>query len=229
MNSGPKGRFSGAARSVRGDDKGMERSSRVVLGLLTLLLPAACTSTQATLDPAKVAASQPAPAAVASTAVVPPAPAKTPPMPGQSASSPAAAATPAPPAAGSQQAALTRPARIEFAPIVGATVDSVGPLSHRLALDAKARGITVAPANDPGITHVLKGYFSAFSEGKQTTVVYVWDVIDPSGNRLHRIQGQKVITGTKGDGWASVTPSTMEAIADDTISQFTSWLSGAKA
>jgi hypothetical protein len=208
----------------------MERSPLVVLGLLTLLLPAACTSTQSTLDPAKVAASQPAPAAAASATAVPPAPAKTPPMPGQSASaSTPAAATPAPPAASGQQAALTRPARIEFAPIVGATVDSVGPLSHRLALDAKARGIAIAPASDPGITHVLKGYFSAFSEGKETTVVYVWDVIDPSGNRLHRIQGQKVITGTKGDGWASVTPATMEAIADDTISQFASWLSGAKA
>lgn len=70
----------------------------------------------------------------------------------------------------------------------------------------------------------MKGYFSAIADGGKTTVIYVWDVLDPSGNRLHRIQGQQAAPGGQGDGWSSVTSATMEAVADSTISQLSAWL-----
>jgi hypothetical protein len=74
---------------------------------------------------------------------------------------------------------------------------------------------------------VLKGYFSTMSEGKDTTVIYVWDVYDPAGNRLHRINGQqKAASVNGGEGWAAVAPETMQAIADQTIDQFATWLGG---
>ena len=43
------------------------------------------------------------------------------------------------------------------------------------------------------------------TEGKQTTVLYVWDVYDRSGNRLHRINGQREVAGSNGgEGWNAV-------------------------
>jgi len=52
------------------------------------------------------------------------------------------------------------------------------------------------------------------SEGKDTTVIYVWDIYDPAGNRLHRINGQqKEPSVNKGEGWAAVAPATMKGIA----------------
>ncbi|BAB49752.1 msr2684 [Mesorhizobium japonicum MAFF 303099] len=79
---------------------------------------------------------------------------------------------------------------------------------------------------------MLKGYFSAISEGKDTTVIYVWDVYDPSGNRLHRINGQmkapsvNSAAGAGADSWKGVSPATMQAIADQTIDQFAAFLGG---
>jgi len=124
-----------------------------------------------------------------------------------------------------QMAAIAANARVEFAPVVGAPTDKVGPLAARLSARAAQRGIGVAAAGDPNATNVLKGYFSAFTDGGRTTVIYVWDVLDPAGNRLHRIQGQQNVTGSQGNGWNAVTPAAMEAIADRTIDDLAVWLS----
>lgn len=135
---------------------------------------------------------------------------------------------PAPAATGQSGpvAAIGSNERIQVAPIVGSTVEAVTPLTERLALKAKERGIRLAGSSDSSVTHVLKGYFSAITEGRQTTVIYVWDVLDPAGNRLHRIQGQQKVAAAAGrDGWASVPAETMQAIADQTVDQLTQWLS----
>jgi hypothetical protein len=140
-----------------------------------------------------------------------------------------AAAAPAAAPSAAELAAIAPKTHIQFAPIIGATTEAVAPLSQRLAADARADGISIVPANAKGTTHILKGYFSAFSVDQKTTVIYVWDVLDPSGNRLHRIEGQEVTSGGKGTGWSSVSAALMEKIADDTMKQFTAWLVKAKA
>jgi len=53
----------------------------------------------------------------------------------------------------------------------------------------------------------------------------IWDVLDPAGNRLHRIQGQQKVTGGDGTGWTAVSAADMRAVADTTASQLTAWLS----
>jgi hypothetical protein len=122
-------------------------------------------------------------------------------------------------------AAVNSNARIQFAPVIGAAAEAVPALSTRLRARASQRGVTVAGSGDPAVTHVMKGYFSAFTDRGETTVIYVWDVLDPAGNRLHRIQGQQTETGTGGEGWNAVTAPTMEAIADRTVDELAVWLS----
>lgn len=124
-----------------------------------------------------------------------------------------------------QVAAINTNARVRFAPAIGVSADAIPTLSARLRARAGQRGLTVVGSGDGLASHVLKGYFSAFSDGGQTTVIYVWDVLDPSGNRLHRIQGQQSQQGTAGEGWSAVTTPTMEAIADRTIDDLAVWLS----
>lgn len=136
----------------------------------------------------------------------------------------AAGGTPATSAAATQGGTTTSiPAatRLQFAPIIGTPVEAAGPLSERLTLRARERGIAIARAGEP-LSHIMKGYFSALPEGRQTTVVYVWDVLDGSGNRLHRIQGSEVVEG--GNGWPSVSAEAMQRIADRTMEQLTTWL-----
>lgn len=123
-----------------------------------------------------------------------------------------------------QTAAVVTDARIQFAPVVGAGAEASAPLSARLAAQAGARGISLVQPGDQSANLVMKGYFSAISEGSETTVIYVWDVLDLAGTRVHRIQGQSKSPSGTAEGWAAVQPATMEAIADQTVDQLTAWL-----
>lgn len=122
-----------------------------------------------------------------------------------------------------QAAAIPAQLRVHFAPVIGAPDQVSAPLSARLAVRARERGVNLVQNGDSGATHIVRGYFSTISEGSETTVIYVWDVTDPGGTRVHRIQGQ-VRSGAGGGGWASVDAPTMEAIADQTIDQLAGWL-----
>ncbi|RCS25549.1 hypothetical protein DUT91_01805 [Phyllobacterium salinisoli] len=141
----------------------------------------------------------------------------------------AAGQTATQPGTGSQTAGTLRLDKLQIAPIVGAPVSVVTPLSRRLAADAKAKGVTLAGPNEAGQAYVMKGYFSALAENNETTVLYVWDILDPSGNRLHRIQGQEKVAGSAPDSWSAVPASAMEAIAGRTMQEYASWLAANRA
>lgn len=188
----------------------MRRSHVTTVSLLAALALAACTNAKDVLEPSAI--TPPAPQGDAAVAV----PAPTPPAP--------AVSSPVTPA---QSAAILSKTRLQVAPIVGASVEAATPLTAELQTRARQRGITLAGSTDQTATHVLKGYFSTMSEGTDTTVIYVWDVYDPAGNRLHRINGQqKAPSVNGGEGWAAVSPATMQAIADQTIDQVAAWLTG---
>ncbi|CAN7404015.1 hypothetical protein [Neorhizobium sp. LjRoot104] len=125
-----------------------------------------------------------------------------------------------------QQSASLPPASgptVRFLPIIGAPVQAVTPLSRQLGAQARANGLTIRPSSDNSTEHILKGYFSAFSDGGKVTIVYVWDILDGSGARLHRMQGQESVPGSGQDPWASVPASTMETIAARTIQDYVAW------
>ncbi|UVC11966.1 hypothetical protein IHQ71_17685 [Rhizobium sp. TH2] len=112
---------------------------------------------------------------------------------------------------------------IRFLPIIGAPVQAVTPLSKELGVSARGNGLTIKSSSDQTAQHVLKGYLSAFSDGDKVTVVYVWDVLDNAGGRLHRIQGQANVTGGGGDAWASVPATVMQEIGVNTIAEYMKW------
>ena len=184
----------------------MKRLPFLAASLLAAIVVSACSSTQDVLEPSAIAASPPAPGALQAENEVGA-------VPVQAASTNTTAAL---------NPGIAARTRLRFDPIVGATVDVATPLTERLAQRARARGITLAGNADPSTTHVLKGYFSTMTEGGRTTVIYVWDVYDPQGIRLHRINGQQ--KAGKGEGWTAVSSTTMQAIADSTIDQLASWL-----
>lgn len=183
----------------------MRRSLSTAVSLLMITALSACTRANDVLEPSAIApqASQGLPAAQGDPAL----------------------GTPAMQATAPVSPAVLSKTLLQIAPIVGATVEAATPLTERLALRARERGIRLAGSAGTSPTHVLKGYFSAIAEGKDTTVIYVWDIYDPAGNRLHRINGQQKAPSVKGgEGWTAVSPATMQAIADATIDQLAAWL-----
>ncbi|KUM24337.1 hypothetical protein AU467_30835 [Mesorhizobium loti] len=195
----------------------MRRSQVTTVSLLAALALTACTNAKDVLEPSAItppaSSAQSLPATQGTSATTSP-----------TTTSPAPAPTASTPATPAQTAALAK-TRLQVAPIVGASVEAAAPLTAELQARARQRGVTLVGSTDQTATHVLKGYFSTMSEGKDTTVIYVWDVYDPSGNRLHRINGQqKAPSVGSSEGWQAVAPATMQAIADQTIDQFTAWL-----
>lgn len=128
---------------------------------------------------------------------------------------------------GAEEIAVATPQKsgetIRFLPIIGAPVEAVTPLSKRLGAEARSNGLTIRSASDNSSKYILKGYFSAMKDNGGTTVVYVWDVLDGSGARLHRIQGQETVSGTASDPWSAVPARTMEGIAQKTIREYLDW------
>ena len=112
---------------------------------------------------------------------------------------------------------------IRFLPIIGAPVQAVTPLSRQLAAAARSNGLAIRPSSDASTEHILKGYFSALSDDGKVTVVYVWDVLDNAGARLHRMQGQETLSAQGSDPWAAIPASVMQSIADKTISGYLEW------
>ncbi|MCL6707024.1 hypothetical protein M8R20_08435 [Pseudomonas sp. R2.Fl] len=154
----------------------------------------------------------------------------------QPSAQPPDAAQPAPteqafPAAPQQQAQPARAAAvpaasgdtIRFLPIIGAPVQAVTPLSRQLGAEARAKGLTIKGASDPASQHILKGYFSAFSDAGNVNVVYVWDILDANGTRLHRLQGQETVPSAGPEPWAAVPASLMQQIGSRTIDDYLAW------
>lgn len=113
---------------------------------------------------------------------------------------------------------------IRFLPIIGAPVQAVTPLSKELGTSARSAGLTIKGSADASAAHILKGYLSAFEDGGKITIVYVWDVLDGSGARLNRIQGQLSTPSSGGDDpWASVPPELMQSIGQTTIQSYLEW------
>lgn len=111
-----------------------------------------------------------------------------------------------------------------FAPVVGAPVDSVTALSAGLSSVAPLKGIKLEPSSSISINHEVRGYFSALSEGGTITVIHVWDIFTPQGQRVHRIQGQEKIVGAASDPWQAVSSSTMQEIANKMLTEYVDWL-----
>ncbi len=142
----------------------------------------------------------------------------------------AAAAAPKASASPAAQAAAISGTRMQFAPMIGAPVTQVTALSRRLTLRAKEKNLSIFPASEKNVTHILKGYFSLLNEGGKLTVLYVFDVIDPAGNRLHRISGQESAGAAAAKAsWESVPSPLMEKIADRTMEEFAVWRAGSRA
>ncbi|GGE19153.1 hypothetical protein GCM10011390_42930 [Aureimonas endophytica] len=123
---------------------------------------------------------------------------------------------PAAPAAAAPSAAGAEP--IQFLPVVGMPADKAALLSEALAKSAAAARIPILGSEAGPAAHRLKGYLSAVRDEQGTLVIYVWDVVDPAGERLNRIQGQVRATGAAGaDPWTAVDAVTLRDIADRTL------------
>ncbi|MEN3791922.1 hypothetical protein [Fulvimarina sp. MAC3] len=108
---------------------------------------------------------------------------------------------------------------VQFLPLVGAPNEQANILAQALADEANRSGVTIRPASEKQASVRLKGYFSAFDEGDQSVLVYVWDVLDQNDERIHRIQGQERFARSPDGSWAGVDRAVLDRVARTTLQE----------
>jgi hypothetical protein len=117
--------------------------------------------------------------------------------------------------------------RIAFAPVTGAPSDPVARLNVAIREEAAKRSIVVVQPGDPNADYTLQGYLSAVGGPSGTVLVFVWDIADRNGQRVHRVSGQESSTKGAPDPWAAVDAETLRIVALRTVDAFAAWLSRA--
>lgn len=151
---------------------------------------------------------------------------------GTSACVPAPLLTEGPPRVGPLTAMRLGPAPIKgpdakfaFVKIAGAPVNHAIEFDRALDSEAAARNLKIVPVGDPSATYLVKGYLSAVGDRGGTWLVYVWDVSDMTGRRLHRVTGEESSSGSAADPWSGISSETVRIVARRTIDDLISWAS----
>jgi hypothetical protein len=116
--------------------------------------------------------------------------------------------------------------RVAVARVMGNAPDAVArQLSTQLSDALEKQRIAVAKAPIDKADYTLRGYVFAAREKTGIKVGYVWDVMDPSGKRVNRINGEELVgTPDARDPWAAVTPKVVQAITGKTAASLGVWL-----
>ena len=146
-----------------------------------------------------------------------------------------AATKPETPAASEQQiaAAISEPTagekvEISFLPLKGIPQTAQTKLSKQLYGSAGKYDVNLLNQNQPRSNYGLTGYFTALNDGSGTLLIYVWDIVDRNGKRLHRINGQERSGGTSPDPWRSIDDKQLTDVADHTMQSVQTWIASRK-
>ncbi|MCB1502937.1 MAG: hypothetical protein KDK07_24695 [Bauldia sp.] len=132
-----------------------------------------------------------------------------------------------PPSGGGSIAAPVKgdAARFAFAPIDGVPVVVLQAMSNALNQQATAQRLNVVPISDPSTVYTVRGYLSAIAEGQNAKFVYVWDVVDRQGTRLHRITGQEIGGPFRNnDPWTGIGMTNINNAAAATMGSLAKWV-----
>ena len=128
------------------------------------------------------------------------------------------------PSSNQQVASLDTSKAMTFLPFEGVPQAKTASLTRLLNTSAQANGLTILPATRTGAKYKVKGYFSALNDGNGTLLVYVWDVVDGTGKRLHRINGRERTGTSRTDPWQAITDTEIQRVASDTTARLKTWV-----
>ncbi len=127
---------------------------------------------------------------------------------------------------GSQQtASLGESDPVAFLPVTGAPQTTVTTLANAMRQQAQTNKVQVVSSLQAGARYQVKGYFSALNDSGTSQLVYVWDVLDSNGVRVHRISGQERGIEAGGDPWVGITEDVLRKVAATTMASLRSWMS----
>jgi hypothetical protein len=96
-------------------------------------------------------------------------------------------------------------------------------LQQSLQKFAATRDVLLVSTSDPKATYRVEGYISAIGDVNRVVLVYVWDVFDTTGNRVHRFSGEEPTQVGAVDPWTAVKLDMIDDAARETIDALADW------
>lgn len=113
---------------------------------------------------------------------------------------------------------------VSYRPALGPPEAVNASLTRELNVAALEQGIALVVDANVTADITLRGYVSALRKGPQVALAYVWDLVDASGQRVHRIAGEETIPVQAADPWTAVTPDVARAFALKTMGEIGQWV-----
>lgn len=122
--------------------------------------------------------------------------------------------------------ALPLAAIVAFEGFVGVPKEAGEEVISALVSAGAERRIALVAAGDPTANYIMRGYLAPQAEGGTTAVSYAWDLFDRAGNRVQRLVGETRLPAAVADGWTLVQGSGARAIAEQSASEISRFVSG---
>jgi hypothetical protein len=127
---------------------------------------------------------------------------------------------------GDLNAGLSQKAKptIAFSPVQGVPEKYATKMNNELGSSAKAKGLQVVDAKDA--EYIVRGAFIALPEARKgTKVTYALDVTDKAGKRVHRLEGEELVSERRGgDSWAHVNEEALQRVVAKSTAELNGWI-----
>jgi hypothetical protein len=119
---------------------------------------------------------------------------------------------------------VTAEVRFALDPITNAPGEMIYAYQDTLKAKAATRQLKILATDDPTANYRLKIYLSAVGDYSATLMLYVVDIFDEQGVRIHRISGQITAGGSLNDPWANIRDTgVVTQAAQETIDALGNW------
>ncbi|MDR3495781.1 MAG: hypothetical protein P4L82_14385 [Ancalomicrobiaceae bacterium] len=113
---------------------------------------------------------------------------------------------------------------VSFLPFVGVPVNTADNIYKYIRENAPGQNVLLALRLDEPATYRVKTYIDAVGGSTTMTFVFIVEIYDVAGTRVHRFVGQETGPGASGDPWGGIDSGTDKGIGYRILSGVHSWL-----
>jgi predicted small secreted protein len=113
---------------------------------------------------------------------------------------------------------------VSFLPFIGVPVNTADNIYKFIREHAAGENVQLALRLDEPATYRVKTYINAVGGSTTMTFVFIVEIYDVAGARVHRFVGQETGPGASGDPWMGIDGDTMKRIGSRILNGVQSWL-----
>ncbi len=118
----------------------------------------------------------------------------------------------------------TRGVVLSFLPFSGVPVNTADAIYKTVRSRATVENVTLALRLDEPATYRIRTYINAVGGSDSSTFVFIVEIYDTAGKRVHRFVGQEYGPGASGDPWSGIDTPTIKHIGERMLDGVKSWL-----